>query len=369
MAAGGPRGLGVDRVPEGDQATDDPDSLGLEGLYRLGEVVVRRHGPDLERRGQLGVVADDPRLVLEVELHGVDQAAVDQVHHAGAELVVGPRGAADVNGVRAVRVDDRHDDVRGGAVAGLVDGHELERARGRGVERRPRTRRRRPRARSSAEPQLRSVLDRARHGDRIGDRNRVEVGGQVEGGRDAVDDVAPREGGVAEEHAGHGQLDRVLALGQGLLDQLGLDQLGRTDPHRSAIGLRLQIIEQRDPVHLQLGAEQLVARVEGDRDVEVAGHVRRERSPVVDPGGRRRRPGSRPRTPCPSHTTTATAPSTSTHEEEVDLTERPLRRRASRPVQAQRAGRQVELAARATETTGLVRTGVVCGRGWPRGCP
>ena len=95
--AGGPRRLGVDRVAERDEATDHPDALALEVLDRLGEVVVGGHRADLLGLGQLGVVADDAGLVLEVELDGVDQAAVDQVLDAGAQLVVGPRRRAHVH--------------------------------------------------------------------------------------------------------------------------------------------------------------------------------------------------------------------------------------------------------------------------------
>ena len=198
--------------------------------------------------------------------------------------------------------------------------------------------------RLAAEAELGALLDRARDGHRVGDRHGIEVGRQVERGSDAVDHVGPLEGRVAEEHAGHGQLDRVLALGQGLLDQLGLHQVGGTDPHGATVGLRLEVVEQRHPVHLQVRAEQLVARVERDRDVEVAGDLGGEGSPVVDPGGRdldSRRPPERHAEP--EHDADRTEHEH--QEEEVDLAERARPASLPRSVQPQRAGGEVELAA------------------------
>ena len=262
-----PRGRCVDRIAERHQPPDHPDALALEGADGLGQVVVGRDGADLEGLRQLGVVADHAGLVLEVELDGVDQAAVDEVHHAGVQLVVRPGRAADVDRPRRVRIDHGHDDVGRGGVARLVDGLELECAGGRrvevdrevlavGVERLTR------------ELELSPFFHGAAHGHRIGDRDGVEVRRQVEGGSDAVDDVAPLERGVAEEHPPDRELDRVLALRQRLLDQLLLDQLRGADPHGGAIGLRLEVLEEGDAVDREVGAEQLVLRVERDGDVE-----------------------------------------------------------------------------------------------------
>ena len=363
-----PRRLCEDGIAERHQAADHPDALALEVLDGLREVVVAGDGADLAGLVELGVIADDPRLVLEVELHGVDQAAVDEVFDAGALGVVGPGRRAHVHGARCLGVVDRHHDGLHGAVAGFVDRLEQERAGGRGVEV--------DGERTvvvvdglAIESKLHVLLDAALDGDRLVDRHRREAGRHLELRGDAVDDVAPRERGVAQEHAAHRQLDLMLTFRERLLHELVLHERGGLDAERAPILLRLDVLEDAHTVDLEVGPVELVGALQGDADVELFGVLRHERLTVVDaraaldvdvggaPEGGEDPDGDRD------------GADDEEDQEEVDLPTRPVEAtRRPGALQPEATRGHVERRRARRRPQGPIGLASLAGGGWPRGC-
>ena len=95
--------LGVGRVVEADEAPDHAHALVVQRLDGVGEVHRHVDGADLARERHRRVPADLPAFLLQVELDRVDPALRDQVEHAVAETVVGPRVGGHVDGPDRVR--------------------------------------------------------------------------------------------------------------------------------------------------------------------------------------------------------------------------------------------------------------------------
>ena len=181
-----------------------------------------------------------------------------------------------MHGVRRRRIDHRHDDVSGGAVAGRIDGLEVQRTGGRAVE----GHRELPVVDVdglAVEAQLAVRPRPSADGDRLVDRHRVERRRELEGGGDAVDGVGPVEHGVGQEHPPDRQRDRVLAF---------VERAARTSSSdtrsagvmRSSSPAELEVVEQLDAVERDRCPEPVVCLGQHDRDGEVLGVVGGERA-------------------------------------------------------------------------------------------
>ncbi len=133
----------------------------------------------------------------------------------------------------------------------------------------------------------------------------------------------------------------MLALGEGLLHQLHLHELGGADADGGAIGFGFEVLEQGHAVDGEVGPEEGVAGIEGDGDVELTGGLRGERPAVVDASRRHVHPGGAPEGRGePDHH--AEASQDEHQEEQVDLSRQLREAGRLDPVQAQRSGREIE---------------------------
>ena len=98
------------RVPERDETADHPQALVVEQLYGGREIEDRLDGADLPGQWNGRIPPDDPALVLEVELDGIDAFLVDQSQNARAEIVVRPRIGGHVHGAHRVGRQSRDED-------------------------------------------------------------------------------------------------------------------------------------------------------------------------------------------------------------------------------------------------------------------
>ena len=273
---GGPR---QHRIPERHHPADHASPAVPQHPDRVVEVVELGHGPDLARALDSGVVSDDALVVLEVELHGVDSALVDEAEDAVAQLLVPPRRRAHVDAPEA-GIGHRNDDRCRRDVAGLVDGFERDRAR-----RGPRVRQRE--APVVVDLDLLTVgpdpgprLDPALHLCGRVDRHRLDHGRHIDRRRRQVHGEAPGETGVVEHRARHRQHQPMLALRQlgrgpphhgGALDRRLLDGFAVEAQRRSAgVGARCEL-----DLHLEGGRSSPVER----------GAVLEAGLLEVDPGG------------------------------------------------------------------------------------